>query len=121
MRIIARSTLYAFVESLENRREKILVKRALDAWFHEVQRAGFRNSADVKAAHRSASIVDAERTVIKGNDYRLVTAIDYKRQIVFIKWLGRHEEYDNIDVRAVKYGDQTYQKRKASRPSAEGN
>jgi len=33
-----------------------------------------------------------------------VVAIDYRRQIVFIKWMGRHADYDNIDVRTVKYG-----------------
>ena len=42
---------------------------------------------------------------IKGNDYRLVTAIDYRRGIVFIKWLGSHKEYDKIDVRMVQYAD----------------
>jgi mRNA interferase HigB len=42
---------------------------------------------------------------IKGNAYRLVVAVDRPRQIVFIKWLGRHAQYDEIDVRKVKYGD----------------
>jgi mRNA interferase HigB len=46
---------------------------------------------------------------IKGNDYRLVTAIDYRRGIVFIKWLGSHREYEKIDVRMVQYADQTDQ------------
>jgi mRNA interferase HigB len=45
---------------------------------------------------------------IKGNDYRLVTAIDYRRGIVFIKWLGAHKDYDKIDARTVQYDDQTY-------------
>jgi len=42
---------------------------------------------------------------IKGNAYRLVVAVHYQRQIVFIKWLGRHAQNDKIDVRKVKYGD----------------
>jgi mRNA-degrading endonuclease HigB of HigAB toxin-antitoxin module len=42
---------------------------------------------------------------IKGNSYRLVVAVDYRRQIVFIKWLGPHAAYDKIDVKTVKYGD----------------
>ena len=52
----------------------------------------------------------AERVVfnIKGKDYRLVTAIDYRRGIVFIKWLGAHKDYDKIDARTVQYDDQTY-------------
>ena len=44
----------------------------------------------------NASVIDSERVVfnIKGNAYRLVVAIDYGRQIVFIKWLGTHSDYD---------------------------
>ena len=40
---------------------------------------------------------------IKGNDYRLVVAIDYEKGIVWIKWIGTHAEYDGIDVRTVNY------------------
>lgn len=55
----------------------------------------------------AASIVGNNRVVfnIKGNDYRLVTAINYRRQIVFIKWIGTHRDYDKIDARTVNYGD----------------
>jgi len=42
---------------------------------------------------------------IKGNDYRLIAAFDYKRKIVFFKWLGTHAAYDNIDARTVQYGN----------------
>ena len=58
-------------------------------------------------AYANASIVGNDRVVfnIKGNAYRLVAAIDYQRQIVFIKWLGTHAEYDRIDVKTVKYGN----------------
>jgi mRNA interferase HigB len=43
---------------------------------------------------------------IKGNDYRLVVAINYRHQIVFIKWLETHADYDEIDVKTVRYGHQ---------------
>ena len=117
MRVIARSTLVAFLGTLTGRIERGAVKAALDAWFHEVERAQWKNSRDIKLAYRHASIIDAERVVfnIKGNSYRLVTAVDYLRQSVFIKWLGSHAEYDEIDVRTVLYGHQTYQKRPRSR------
>jgi mRNA interferase HigB len=107
VRVIARRTLTRFVESLKGQKGQRAVKAALDAWFHEVQRAGWRNSAEVKRSYATASIVSADRVVfnIKGNDYRLVTAIDYVRQIVFIKWIGTHADYDRIDARTVKYGD----------------
>jgi mRNA interferase HigB len=83
------------------------VKAALDTWFHEAQQAAWRNSAEVKRSYGTASIVSADRVVfnIKGNDYRLVAAVDYRRQIVFIKWLGSHRDYDQIEARTVEYGD----------------
>lgn len=113
MRIIARSTLSKFVETLPAGKQRAIVKAALDAWFHEAERANWNSPADVKKHYATASIVDRERVVfnIKGNDYRLVTAIDYQRRVVFVKWLGSHREYDKIDVRNVAYGNQAYQKR----------
>jgi len=83
------------------------VKAALDAWLQEVQRAGWQNSAEVKQSYATATIVNADRVVfnIKGNGYRLVAAIDYGRQIVFIKWIGTHWDCDRIDARTVRYGN----------------
>jgi mRNA interferase HigB len=107
VRIIARNTLVRFVERLTGHKDYGAVKAALDAWFQEARQAEWEKPADVKAHYGNASIVGADRVVfnIKGNDYRLVTAIDYRRGIVFIKWLGSHKEYDKIDVRMVQYAD----------------
>lgn len=112
MRVIARRTLNDFVESLRGSKDYKAVKAALDAWFYEVQAATWNSPAEVKGAYRNASIVGEDRVVfnIKGNDYRLVVAIDYKREIVFIKWLGTHQKYDRIDVRTVQYAHKTDQK-----------
>ncbi len=108
MRIIARSTLIRFIEKLEGKKGQRAVKSALDSWFQEVRQADWRNSADVKKSYAHASIVGSDRVVfnIKGNAYRLVVAVDYKRSIVFIKWLGTHKEYDNIDVGTVQYASE---------------
>lgn len=61
----------------------------------------------MKENYANASIVGPDRVVfnVKGNDYRLVAAIDYGRGIVFVKWFGTHKEYDKIDVRTVRYAD----------------
>lgn len=106
MRIIARSTLKAFVQSLAGHKDQPAVKAALDAWFAEARRARWRNTADVKRLYATASIVSAERVVfnVKGNAYRLVVAIDFDKGIVWIKWIGTHKDYDRIDVAKVKHG-----------------
>lgn len=106
MRIIARRTLRDFVASLAGRRDQPAVKTALDAWFDEAKRARWRSTADIRQSYATASVVTAERVVfnIKGNDYRLVTAIDFEKGIVWIKWLGTHRDYDRIDVKEVDHG-----------------
>jgi mRNA-degrading endonuclease HigB of HigAB toxin-antitoxin module len=38
---------------------------------------------------------------IKGNDYRLVVATRYDKQIIFIRFIGTHAEYDRIDATTV--------------------
>jgi len=45
---------------------------------------------------------------IKGNDYRLIVAIDYHYRILLIKWLGAHKEYDKIDALKVDYDENRY-------------
>lgn len=107
MRIIARRTLRQCVESLVGQKDQPAVKAALDAWFNEVSKAEWTSSADVKRLYATASIVSAERIVfnIKGNDYRLVVAVDFEKAIVWIKWIGTHKAYDRIDVTEVRHGD----------------
>jgi mRNA interferase HigB len=105
MRIIARRTLRDFVESLKGSKDQSAVKSALDAWFDEASKSAWASTADVKHRYATASVVNAERIVfnIKGNDYRLVVAIDFEKAIVWIKWIGTHKAYDRIDVTEVKY------------------
>jgi len=37
----------------------------------------------------------------KGNDYRLVVAIDYEFQVIFIRFIGTHNQYDKIDAKVI--------------------
>lgn len=105
MRIIARRTLREFVESLAGHKDHPAVKSAVDAWFDEARKARWKTTADIKRAYPTSSIVTAERVVfnIKGNAYRLVVAVDFKKGIVWIKWMGTHKDYDRIDVTEVNH------------------
>ena len=105
--IIARKTLRDFVESLRGNKDQKAVKSARDAGFQEARNAHLETPAAVTRNYANASIVGDDRVVfnIKGNAYRLVVAIDYRRQIVFIKWLGTHANYDKINVKRVRYED----------------
>lgn len=91
----------------EGHKDQRAVKAALDAWFAEVSKASWGSSADVKRRYATASIVNSERVVfnIKGNSYRLVIAVDYQKNIVWIKWIGTHDEYDKIDATEVDHAN----------------
>jgi len=41
------------------------------------------------------------RFEIAGGNYRLVAAFDFHRQVVFVKFIGTHSEYDRIDALSV--------------------
>jgi mRNA interferase HigB len=105
MRIIARRTLREFVGSLAGHKDQKAVRAALDGWFAEVRKADWKASSDVKKSDARASILSADRIVfdIKGGGYRLIAAVDFEKRIVWVKWIGTHEEYDRIDARKVKY------------------
>ena len=61
-------------------------------WYANARHTDWKTPSDVKATYRNASIVENNRVVfnIKGNFYRLVTAIDYQYGIVYIRFVGTH-------------------------------
>ena len=74
-----------------------------EAWLDIVGRAQWRAPEDVKASYPKASILKARRVVfnIKGNDYRLVAALQYRAGALAIRFFGTHAEYDGIDAETV--------------------
>lgn len=97
MRVIAVSTLRAFWKRHPD------AEQPLKAWFEEASSASWTQPADIKVRYRSASILKNRRVIfnIKGNDYRLVVAVAYRLQIVYVKFVGTHREYDAIDAETV--------------------
>lgn len=98
MRIIAIKTLREFWEQHPS------AKASLEAWVDEVKHAEWRDSHDIKARYPRASILGNKRVVfdIKGNDYRLITAVAYRYGAVYIKFIGTHAEYDKVDAETVE-------------------
>lgn len=78
-------------------------EQPLKAWFDEAKKAEWKTPQDVKDKYASASIIKNNRVVfnIKGNDYRLVVAIAYKIQVVYIKFIDTHAVYDTVDATTV--------------------
>ncbi len=97
MRVISRRTLQDFWEHHAD------AEQPLRAWFKEAKAADWRTPADVRARYATASFLADDRVVfnIKGNHYRLVVAVKYSRRIVFVRFVGTHTEYDEIDANTV--------------------
>ena len=97
MRIVAKRALREFWEQHRDTEEPLL------AWYREVEKEDWDTPAKVKEKYRSASVIGDNRAVfnIKGNDYRLVVKINYAYRVVYIRFVGTHAEYDEIDAEEV--------------------
>ena len=75
----------------------------LRAWYTEARRARWRSPQDIKTAYRTASILRNNRVVfnVKGNTYRLVVAVKYEFQVVYIRFVGTHAEYEKMNAEEV--------------------
>jgi mRNA interferase HigB len=80
-----------------------VARSQFDAWLDIVARAEWLDPQDVKGSYPKASILKAGRVVfnIKGNDYRLVTRVQYQAGVLAIRFFGTHAEYDEIDAETV--------------------
>lgn len=74
-----------------------------EALYKLVSAAHWRSTDEVQKAAPKAKVLNGERVrfEIAGGDYRLVAAFDFRRQIVFVKFVGTHAEYDRIDALIV--------------------
>ena len=97
MRIIARRTLREFWERHPDSEHPI------KTWFAEARAANWRNPQAIKRRYRHASFVGKNRVIfnIGGNKYRLIAHMNYDFQIVYIKFVGTHAEYDRIDPEII--------------------
>lgn len=100
MRIIAKRTLKEFWESRPEYKD---AQGPLEAWHHEAKLADWSSPADIKKQYRSASILKNNRVVfnVHGNKYRLVVKINYPVRVVYIRFIGTHEQYDKINAEEV--------------------
>jgi mRNA interferase HigB len=98
MRIIARKTLLSFAKAHSD------AEQALDTWYRLVKSAKWENFNELREYFGAADIV-GNFTVfnIKGNHYRLIADVQYEKQIIFIKYVLTHEEYDQDDWKRDPY------------------
>lgn len=89
MHIITRKRLNEFATKHPD------VQSALQHWYQHAKRGTFHSFADVRAVFPSADQV-GRLTVfnVGGNKARLIAAIHYNRQKIYIRAVLTHEEYE---------------------------
>lgn len=97
MKIIARPILREFIKRNRD------AEQPIKSWYQEARHARWKNPNEIKGQYRSASILKNGRVVfnICGNKYRLIVAIHYNSQIVYIRFIGNHQEYDLINAETI--------------------
>lgn len=84
----------------ENRSD---AEQYLKTWYDTAINADWKSPSDIKKSYANASVLKSGRIVfnIRGNNYRLVTKINFEKQWIFIRFIGTHEEYDKIDANTI--------------------
>ena len=97
MRVIAKKILRDFWEKHTD------CEQQLKSWYQETSNAGWKNSNEIKIEYPTASIIGENRIVfnIKGNNYRLIIKINFEYQMVWIRFIGTHAEYDKINAKTI--------------------
>ncbi|SNS43089.1 mRNA interferase HigB [Ekhidna lutea] len=97
MRVVAKKILREFWDKHED------AEQALKTWYKEASKANWESPNDIKNQYIKASILKNNRVVfnICGNSYRLIVKINYDRSWVFIRFIGTHSEYDNVDAENI--------------------
>ena len=89
MRVISRKALRDFWEIHANAQAGLLL------WYQRITEGNFQTFNDLRRVFPSADLV-SNFTVfnISGNNFRLITYIDYSYQLIFIRAVLTHAEYD---------------------------
>lgn len=99
MRVIAIKMLREFWEQPKYLDSETTLK----AWYTEAKHTSWKTTQNIKSKYRNASFLADNRIVfnIHGNKYRLVVHVNYSYQIVYVKFIGTHKQYDEIDAEVI--------------------
>ena len=97
MRIFSKRTIKQFWEKYPDSEE------ALRTWYRESSGRMWENPHQLKAHFGQARVLGTKRIIfnISGNKYRLVTEVNYSRGWMFVRFIGTHAEYDQIDPNTI--------------------
>ena len=99
MVVITKSKLIEFYS------EQPKAKEALLKWYYETAVGNWQNFGEMKQTFNSVDSVGNDRFVfnIGGNKWRIVAMIHFTTRTVYIRFVGTHKQYDNIDCKKIKF------------------
>ncbi|MCD8388312.1 MAG: type II toxin-antitoxin system HigB family toxin [Bacteroidales bacterium] len=99
MRIISHKKLREFYEQ-KGREDS---QSALERWYEITERAQWKTLGDIRNDFPATDYVGNQHYVfnIRGNNYRLVVVIKFTISRIYVRFVGTHEEYDNIDCTTI--------------------
>ena len=97
MRIISKSTLRNYWTINKD------VEQALLSWYKVANKAKWVNFNEVRQQFGTCKIVGNDRIVfkVKGNKYRLIVKISFENELIWIRFIGTHSEYDLINAKEI--------------------
>jgi mRNA interferase HigB len=97
LRVIAKKVLREFWTKHSD------CEQQLKSWYREAEKSEWKNTNEIKKEYPTASILGDNRVVfnIKGNNYRLIVRINFHYQMMWIRFIGTHKEYDRIDANKI--------------------
>ena len=97
LRVIAKKILREFWTKYTD------CEQQLKSWYREAEKSEWRNTHEIKKVYPTASVLGDNRVVfnIKGNNYRLIVRINFHYQMMWIRFVGTHKEYDRIDATKI--------------------
>ena len=99
VRIISKRKLREFWEEHPDAREPLL------NWYNVTRKASWQNPVDLRKSFRHADPVgDCTVFNIKGNDYRLITTVRYRKRRVYVLHVLTHSEYSKEKWKNDCYG-----------------
>ena len=97
MRIIAKSTLRDYWTVNKD------AEQALLSWYKVANKAKWSNFNEVKQQFGTCKVIGNDRIIfkVKGNNYRLIIKISFENQLIWIRFIGTHSEYDLINPKEI--------------------
>lgn len=97
MVVISKAKLISFYNTDSQAKEPLL------KWYNLILLSDWEDSHSIKETFNTVDSVGNDRFVfnVGGNKYRIVAMIHFNKRTLYIRFVGTHKQYDNINCKTV--------------------